>query len=141
MAESISQALRREVRTRAGGRCEYCLMPESVLLAGCEVDHIISRKHGGITDGSNLALSCARCNRAKGTDVGSVSPGGGVFTRLFNPRIDGWPEHFAFDGARIAGRTEVGEVTARLLRFNEDERVLERSLLQSLGDYPGQVSR
>ena len=66
MAEAVSQKLRREIRKRAGERCEYCLIPEALLLVGCEVDHIVSRKHGGITELPNLALSCARCNRAKG---------------------------------------------------------------------------
>ncbi len=72
MADAISQQLRREVWARAGDRCEYCLMDEAVLVWGCEVDHIVSRKHGGATELSNLAFSCARCNRAKGTDIGSV---------------------------------------------------------------------
>jgi hypothetical protein len=47
-----------------------------------------------------------------------------------------WTEHFSLDNGRIVGRTTVGEATARLLRFNEDERVLERTLLQQLGEYP-----
>ena len=111
-------------------------MPQWALLAGCEVDHVISRKHGAITDVSNLALSCARCNRAKGTDVGSVSPVDGAFSRLFNLRIDRWEEHFTLERARIVGITPVGQVTVRLLRFNDDERILERSLLQLLGEYP-----
>jgi len=34
MAEGISQQLRREIRERAGGRCECCLMPEAELLIG-----------------------------------------------------------------------------------------------------------
>lgn len=136
MADSISMSLRREVRTRAGARCEYCWMPEAVLLAGCEVDHVISRKHQGITDLSNLALSCARCNRAKGSDVGSISLTTGAFVRLFNPRIDSWHEHFSLAGASITSRTVIGEVTARLLHFNNDERLLERALLKRLGQYP-----
>ena len=136
MVEGVGAQARREVFARAGHRCEYCLMPEWALLAGCEVDHIISRKHGGIADLSNLALSCARCNRAKGSDVGSVSPATGAFVRLFNPRIDQWDEHFKLEEARIAGLTEIGAVTAALLRMNEDERILERRLLQMLGEYP-----
>ena len=56
----IDPARQRQFRITAGRRCEYCRMPEWALLAGCEVDHIISRKHGGITDLSNLAFSCAR---------------------------------------------------------------------------------
>src|ERR1700722_370323 len=108
MADAISQQLRREIRARAGGRCEYCRLHEKLLLSGCEVDHVISRKHGGVTELSNLALSCARCNRAKGTDVGSSHPGTGALIRLFNPRSDVWNEHFALDGARIVGITPVG---------------------------------
>ncbi len=133
MADAISQQLRREIRARANERFEYCLIPETLLLAGCEVDHIVSRKHGGTTELSNLALSCARCNRAKGTDIGSTHPGSGAFIRLFNPRLDRWYEHFVMDGARIAGVTPIGQVTVTLLRFNDEERVLERLLLHQAG--------
>ena len=136
MIEGISAQNRREVIARAGERCEYCRMPEWALLAGCEVDHIISRKHGGISDLPNLALSCARCNRAKGSDVGSVSASTGSFVRLFNPRIDDWNEHFALEEERIVGRTEIGAVTAALLRMNENDRLIERRTLQMLGEYP-----
>ena len=133
MADAISQQLRREIRARANGRCEYCLILESLLLAGCEVDHIVSRKHGGITELSNLALSCARCNRAKGTDIGSIHQGSGAFTRLFNPRLDHWDEHFLMDGARIIGVTPIGQVTVKLLQFNNDDRILERLKLHQAG--------
>jgi hypothetical protein len=136
MAETITEALRRGVFTRANGRCEYCLMPAALLLAGCEVDHIISRKHRGITDLSNLALCCARCNRAKGTDVGAICEQTGAFTRLFNPRIDTWLDHFFLDGPHIRAGTDIGEVTVTLLRFNDSERTLERALLQRLAEYP-----
>jgi hypothetical protein len=129
MADDVSQQLRREIRARAGGRCEYCLILETLLLVGCEVDHIVSRKHGGATELSNLALSCARCNRAKGTDVGSIHLGSGAFIRLFNPRLDRWDEHFVMDGVRIIGLTPIGQVTVTLLRFNMDERLVERIYL------------
>src|SRR2546430_2004357 len=118
MADEISPALRRQVASRAGFRCEYCLMPETELFAGCEVDHIISRKHHGQTDATNLALSCERCNRAKGTDVGSVVGPEQRFVRFFNPRTDAWPEHFRLERGIIQPRTEIGQATAGLLRFN-----------------------
>ena len=111
-------------------------MPEWALLAGCEVDHVISRKHGGITDLSNLAFSCARCNRAKGTDVGSISRSTGAFVRFFNPRIEQWQEHFSLEGAHIVGLTEIGQVTIKLLRLNDEERIVERAVLQLIGEYP-----
>ena len=122
--------------SRAGGRCEYCRLPEWALLAGCEVDHVISRKHGGPTESSNLAFSCARCNRAKGTDVGSVVAGTGRFSRLFNPRADRWEEHFALEAGRLIAKTDVGQVTITLLRLNDNERVLERTWLQRGREYP-----
>jgi len=136
VAEIIGQQLRREVRARAGNQCEYCLMDETLLVWGCEVDHIISRKHGGATESSNLALSCARCNRAKGTDIGSVHPESEELVRLFDPRRDRWAEHFRLDGARIVGLTLIGQVTAALLQFNQDERLFERELLEKAGKYP-----
>lgn len=136
MADDLSQSLRREVAKRAGWRCEYCRMPESELFAGCEVDHIISRKHGGLTHSANLALSCERCNRAKGTDVASVSGKGGQLVRLFNPRIDRWEEHFRLEDATIRALTDIGEITVRLLRFNAPDRVLQRRVLQQIGTYP-----
>ncbi len=111
-------------------------MPEVELLAGCEVDHIISRKHGGLTDLANLALSCERCNRAKGTDVGSVSGEPHRFVRLFNPRIDRWEDHFRLEVGRIEPLTEIGGVTVRLLQFNAPDRPLQRRSLQQVGAYP-----
>jgi len=65
-------------------------MDEKRLVWGCEVDHILSRKHGGATELSNLALSWARCNRAKGTDIGSVHPESQELVRLLTRgEIDG----------------------------------------------------
>ena len=136
MAEGVSPQVRREVFAQAGDRCEYCLMSEWALLAGCEVDHIISRKHGGLSDLANLALSCAPRNRAKGSDVGSISDSTGEFVRFFHPRIDRWENHFRHFDGRIDGLTEVGLATARLLQMNAEERVIERRLLQMLGEYP-----
>jgi hypothetical protein len=136
MAESIAVALRREVARRAQYRCEYCLMPEHLLLAGCEVDHVISRKHGGLSDSANLALSCERCNRAKGTDVGSVVGSEGRFVRLFNPRIDAWSEHFSLAGGLIKPMSEIGQATVRVLRLNSPDRVLQRQVLQRASLYP-----
>ena len=136
MPDGIGKNLRREIAERARGCCEYCLTPEWILLAGCEVDHVISRKHGGITDASNLAFACARCNHAKGSDIGSLAPGTGQYCRLFNPRIDCWEDHFALEGSLIVGRTDVAQVTVNILRLNDPERLAERVLLQQIGEYP-----
>jgi hypothetical protein len=100
------------------------------------VDHVISRKHGGVTDLANLALSCERCNRAKGTDVGSVVGPEQGFVRLFNPRIDGWHAHFRLEGGQIEPLTDIGAATVRLLRLNAPDRVLQREALQQIAAYP-----
>jgi 5-methylcytosine-specific restriction endonuclease McrA len=58
----MDESLAREVRQRAGHRCEYCLVPEAFYQTPFEIDHIIARQHGGPTVLSNLALSCLHDN-------------------------------------------------------------------------------
>ena len=136
MTSYINAALRRLVATRADQLCEYCLINEEDMFFGCEVDHIISEKHGGQTEPANLAYACVFCNRLKGSDVGSIAQRTGAFIRFFNPRTDFWVEHFVLDGVKIGPLTDIGEVTARILDFNNSERLLERQTLQALGRYP-----
>jgi HNH endonuclease len=111
------------------------LIHKSDTYFGCQVDHIVSEKHGGPTESDNLAYACTCCNRAKGTDLGSLSAGR-VLTPFFNPRVDRWSDHFVLRDARIEWLTDVGEVTARILEFNSPERVFERETLRQLGRYP-----
>ena len=115
--------------------CEYCLITEADTFYGCEVDHIISLKHDGSSGVDNLAYACALCNRAKGTDIGSVSTSA-EFIRFFNPRTDQWSKHFRLEGPTILPLTPIGEVTARILGFNESTRINERDELIRLGRYP-----
>jgi hypothetical protein len=131
----ISAELRRSVATRAGWLCEYCLIHEDDTYFGCEVDHIISEKHGGLTVPENLAYACAFCNRSKGSDIGSITSAG-EFSRFFNPRIDLWVTHFRLEGLVIVPATDVGEVTVRLLQLNDEERILERRILHQISRYP-----
>lgn len=65
MSTYINAELRRLVEDRADLCCEYCKMPSAVAFFPHEVDHVIAEKHGGITDASNLAYACWRCNRHK----------------------------------------------------------------------------
>ena len=137
MARWISAELRQTIADRAKTLCEYCLIVESDTFYGCEVDHIISLKHGGSSEPENLAYACALCNRAKGSDVGSVSTSG-EFTRFFNPRIDRWAEHFRLEGASLQPLTTIGEVTARILGFNDSARLHEREEMIRFGKYPSE---
>jgi HNH endonuclease len=136
LSNEISDSLRRVIAKRAGYCCEYCLLHEENSYSPHQIDHIISRKHGGRSDADNLAYSCLRCNTWKGSDIGSIDTQSGAFVSLFHPRRQHWEDHFVFRGAVIEPITPEGRVTARLLRLNIDKRIVERQLLMTVGRYP-----
>lgn len=123
---TISEGLRRQVTERANHRCEYCQLPNSVSFYPHEVDHIVAQKHQGKTVAENLALACWRCNRHKGSDLGSFDPATSRFSFLFNPRTQSWPTHFETSEGLINGLTPEGRTTTTLLQINRPERVAER---------------
>ncbi len=139
-SSTVDKFLRELVASRADRLCEYCLIDENDTFFGCEVDHILSLKHGGPTEADNLAFACLFCNRHKGTDVGSILASNGEFMRFFNPRRDKWFRHFSLEGAFIEAITDIGEVTASILQFNSSERILEREILIALGRYPSRAA-
>jgi HNH endonuclease len=130
------EGVRRLVQSRAFGRCEYCLLAQADAGLPHEIDHVISRKHGGTGDPENLAFACYLCNRYKGSDIASIHPGNGELVRLFHPRQDRWPEHFRILGPILDPLTDIGIGTSQLLRLNVTDRVAERQLLQRLNRYP-----
>lgn len=132
----IPAALRLQVRRRAAGRCEYCLVHEDYVLAPHEPDHIMAEQHRGPTSAENLAFACYHCNRLKGTNIASLDPATGQKAFLFDPRRDAWSEHFQLQGAEIIGLTAVGRATAALLGFNEPDRIEFRTTLTRTGRYP-----
>jgi len=133
----ISPALRREVRERANGCCEYCLLSEERAFLPHEPDHIIATKHAGKNAIDNLALACFDCNRFKGSDIASIDPDSGELVSLFNPRTQEWSEHFKLEEGYIRAFTAIGRVTERVLRLNQASRVEVRQILARIGRYPG----
>lgn len=136
MSSYVPAALRRLVTARAQGLCEYCLIHEDDTFLGCQVEHVISEKHGGPTAADNLASACVFCKRYKGSDIASISPRTGNLCRFFNPRTDPWGGHFVLRGVTILPLTEIGEVTAKILELNNPDRLLEREALRAVGRYP-----
>ena len=136
MGTDVSESLRRFVAERAAHRCEYCLLHEDDSYSPHQVDHIISRKHGGQSDSDNLAYACLRCNAWKGTDIGSFDTQSGTLVSLFHPRRQRWEDHFLLRGAVIEPLTAEGKATVRLLKLNLDKRIVERHLLAIVGRYP-----
>lgn len=114
MTKSISSQLEaQKMLALASYRCEYChrnLMNELY-----EIEHINPQAYGGENLLDNLAISCSRCNRNKGTRRHFVDP----FTRdllpIFNPRTMKWPDHFDVIGSEVVGKTPIGRATAALL--------------------------
>jgi hypothetical protein len=129
----MDQATRQAVRRRAGNRCEYCHMPGMAVRDRFSIDHVIATKHAPSDAIANLAMACLHCNLHKGSDLSSIDPEGGGFTRLFNPRLDQWAEHFAWRGAIIVGLTAAGRATVRLLQMNALHRVRFREDLRAEG--------
>jgi hypothetical protein len=136
VARDIGERLRADVARRAEFRCEYCHIHEDDAGFPHQIDHIVSRKHGGPSNLDNLAYACVLCNRHKGSDIASIDPDTGAAVSLFNPRRDRWPDHFRLNGDFIVSCTPTGSATIRLLRLNAAPRLAERRLLQTLGRYP-----
>jgi hypothetical protein len=129
-------ALVRQVWQRAKHCCEYCRMPQDYDDSPFEIDHIISRKHGGPTVARNLTLSCFSCNSCKGSDIGGLDSQTGKLTPLFNPRRHKWDRHFRWQGAYLVGRTAIGRVTIAVLDINDRFRVELRERLIDEGVFP-----
>jgi hypothetical protein len=140
-SERVGSELGRLVAARANYLREYCLAAEEDIYFGCEVDHIVSVKHGGGTEAENLAYACAFCNRYKGSDIASLPRQTGSLIRFYNPLIDRWADHFELDGVYIKSVSEIGEVTARILRFKGNEQILEREALSAIGWYPNESAK
>ncbi len=132
--EPTDSIVRDVVRQRAADACEYCLMPSN---GKFEIEHIIPKQRwteylNGTYPGlrrparltlanpdhiGNYAWSCFFCNNAKG---GRQRPR--TDPRLFDPRFDHWPEHFAFSPTKgygvILGITPIGAATVQALQFH-----------------------
>lgn len=140
MSKYISPAVRRQVERRANFVCEYCLIAEADTYFGCQVEHIISRKHGGSSELDNLALACAFCNNYKGSDIATFIPETDELVRLYHPRTMRWREHFRLNGVFIEPLTPIGEATVRILQMNHADQIAERQVLNRRGLYPSEAA-
>lgn len=123
----MNERTKRDVRERAGTRCEYCQLIESRSpLARLQIEHIRPRKHGGSDAMANLALACIDCNLRKGANLTGIDPLSGAITELFNPRLQVWADHFAWDGHNILGLSPTGRATVNCLNLNSADRLMVR---------------
>lgn len=126
--------VRLAVRLRARDAWEYCLLPTA---GAFHVDHVIppalwnSYVAGRLSPVryrpgrlgpdhlDNFAWSCPFCNIAKGQEVAFRL--GRRTSRLFDPRLDRWREHFVFvhNYLFIVGLPGIGQATEKALGFND----------------------
>jgi hypothetical protein len=130
----VDIALRRLVSARASGRCEYCRLPLEFDESPANADHIVALKHQGKTIAENLAFACFHCNNFKGDNIAGIDPVESSLTRLFNPRIDRWSDHFRFNRGEIISLTAIGRTTLYVVNMNALVRVMGRRLLMATGD-------
>lgn len=125
----MEESLRTLVRERAGYCCEYCGSPErDERFYRHHMEHIVPRKHGGLTAHSNLALGCRNCNLHKGPNLTGIDPETRQVALLFNPRTQLWSEHFVRRGVMIVGITPVGRATVEVFGMNSDQQLHLRSI-------------
>src|SRR5581483_5611615 len=103
----MEAALVRQVWQRARHRREDCQIRQDQDDAPFEIDHIIARKHGGLSTAQNLALSCFHCNSFKGSDIASRDQPTGMLTPLFNPRRHRWGRHFRWKDGYLRALTPI----------------------------------
>ncbi len=136
MRKSIAKSTRNDVKKRANHCCEYCKIHEDDMYLAYEIDHIISLKHGGGNELSNLAYACPVCNQHKGSDLTTFIDTYDNIVPLFHPRKDSWEEHFKVDFGEILPLSDIGKATIKLLQMNDVDMIILRRVLYESGRYP-----
>ena len=124
------------VSRRAGGRCEYCHLPDAVCPWPFHTDHIIARQHGGTTVLENLALACLHCNRHKGPNIAGSDPLTGEVIRLFHPKAGSLDRPFRVARSHSHGKDGHRRVTIRVLLINDPDFVAVREPLMQERAFP-----
>lgn len=133
---AVPEALAHAVRLRGQGRCQYCLMHESLQGASFHVEHVIPQSKGGESTLENLALACPGCNLHKGGSTTAVDPLTGERVALFHRLQQRWSEHFRFKGIEMEGLTATGRAIVVLLDLNHTRRQRIRQVEEAFGLYP-----
>lgn len=134
----VSAALRERVRRRARNLCEYCRSDTNLTGHDFTIDHITPEAEGGASQFDNICLCCFWCNNFKKSNTHFPDPLTNASVRLFNPRLDVWPEHFRWSPTttRVIGRTATGRATAIALRLNRPTLVRARRVWARHGLHP-----
>jgi hypothetical protein len=109
-------------------------------LAFSRMNSIISgRRNSGPDTLENTCLACAHCNGSKGSNVAGYDFETDRLVALFNPRLDGWDDHFSWQGPELIGKTAVGRATIDVLRINHPDCIAQRQTLIEAGLFPPEI--
>ena len=133
---SVSEARKAMVWERAKNRCEYRGLAQHAQDDTFHIEHVEPSILGGSSKLDNLALSCVSCNLAKKAKVDAPDPLSGQVVPLYHPRKDIWPEHFAWEGGELRGRSAVGRATIAALKMDTPRKVQTFQAQAELGIYP-----
>jgi hypothetical protein len=134
----VSARLRRQVRQRAAGCCEYCRSQERFAMQPFSAEHVEPRSGHGETNLENLAWACQGCNNHKYNKSSAYDPITGAMVPLFHPRRQLWADHFAWseNGTLILGLSPVGRATVEALQLNRMGLVNLRRVLFAIHEHP-----
>ncbi|MEM8527383.1 MAG: HNH endonuclease signature motif containing protein [Bacteroidota bacterium] len=134
----ISSEIKKIIKERAKGCCEYCLAISAFAFHPFAIDHIIPVVKGGNNNSDNLAYICQHCNNSKYDKIEAVDPISKKMVDLFNPRTEDWTEHFTWseDYQYILGLTAIGRATVSCLKVNRQEAINLRAALYAYGVHP-----
>ncbi len=120
---SIPEAVREQVRQRAGFACEYYGATETDTAGQLTLDHFRPRAKGGSDAPGNLVYCCHRCNEYK-SDYWPQTPDAQA---LWNPRQEAAQNHFLelADGS-LHALDATGELTLSRLRLNRPALIAHR---------------
>jgi hypothetical protein len=128
--------LESQVKARAGDRCEYCRMHQSLQGATFHLEHVIPRVRGGEAFLDNLPWACPSCNLHKSDRTEAADPQTGEVVSLFSPRTDDWSDHFEWSGNELMAQTAVARATIASLNLNHPRRLRIREAEQMFELFP-----
>jgi hypothetical protein len=133
----IPAPLKKTVRERARGFCEYCRSHQRFSTQQFYIDHIIPQQEdaAGL---DNLALACPACNNHKYNKTSARDPVSGKIVSLYHPRRQQWRDHFCWDenSIFILGLTPIGRATVEALKLNREHLLDMRQTLSDMGKQP-----
>jgi len=89
VGSDIGEQRRAEVARRAKHRCEYCLIHEDDVGFRHQIDHIVSRKHGGLLISTTWHMPVFIAIAEKGVISLQSMPGRATWSGCFIPAATG----------------------------------------------------